>query len=99
SHYSAFVKFRLQDIDFGDSMHLPAAKDILPILRWVLSGLPSHSATPNTQIRAGTIDRQSTMAGCGSCGIAATNFAELRANIGTRPWRAKQSEDFRDEFL
>lgn len=99
SHYSSFVKFCLRDIELGDSLHLPAANDIFRILQWVLAGLLNHEMEPETRIRAGPIDRQSTMAGCGSCGIAATNFVELRADLGVRPWRAKQSEAFRDEFL
>ncbi|KAF8156389.1 hypothetical protein K438DRAFT_1777471 [Mycena galopus ATCC 62051] len=97
-HYASFVKFEQQDLAFGDSLHLGPATDILAILRWVLEGLPSHEIGPNTTFQPGTIDRQSALAGGGSCGISATNFAELRADIG-HPWRAKQSEAFRDEFL
>ncbi|KAJ7159313.1 hypothetical protein C8R43DRAFT_849756, partial [Mycena crocata] len=99
SHYSSFVKFRLDDIEFGDSLHLPAAQDILRILRWVLADLSSHEPGPQTEIRSGSIDRQSTMAGCGSCGIAATNFVAVRTELGVRQWRAKESETFRDEVL
>ncbi|KAJ7498370.1 hypothetical protein B0H11DRAFT_1666187, partial [Mycena galericulata] len=86
-------------LQYGDSLHLPAARDILPILRWVLDGLPTHEILGDSRMRAGVIDRQSTMAACGSCGIAATNFAELRADLGDLRWRAKDSLDFRDEFL
>ncbi|KAJ7435178.1 hypothetical protein FB451DRAFT_1464446, partial [Mycena latifolia] len=98
-HYASFTKFRLEDVYLGDSLHLPASRDILPILQWVLAGLATHEINPNNRIRDGIIDRQSTMAGCGSCGIAATNFVELMGDFGARRWRAKESEAFRDEFM
>ncbi|KAJ6453871.1 hypothetical protein C8R47DRAFT_939222, partial [Mycena vitilis] len=98
-HYAALVKVSLQDIELGDSLHQGPAEDIFIMLRWVLAGLATHEIGPNTQIRPGAIDRQSALAGGGSCGIAGTNFVEVRANIGVEPWRAKRSEAFRDEML
>ncbi|KAJ6572375.1 hypothetical protein DFH09DRAFT_864691, partial [Mycena vulgaris] len=50
-------------------------------------------------IQAGKIDKQTAMAGGGSCGIASTNFVETRAIPGTRRWHASDSAQHRDIFL
>ncbi|KAF8188519.1 hypothetical protein K438DRAFT_1594204 [Mycena galopus ATCC 62051] len=90
----------LAELAYGDSLHLPAARDILPILRWAFSGLPGFEPSPSqTHITPGLIDRQQALAGGGSCGIAATNFIECRAGLGLPRWRAAQSAEFRNIFL
>ncbi|KAJ7667377.1 hypothetical protein B0H17DRAFT_1142782 [Mycena rosella] len=99
SHYAAVYKFAMADLENGDSLHLPAARDILPILRWAFAGLGDF-APPAEQayIRPGLIARQSALAGSGSCGIAAMNFVETRVGLSTPRWLAAKSTEFRDPF-
>ncbi|KAJ6522750.1 hypothetical protein B0H19DRAFT_1277240 [Mycena capillaripes] len=99
-HYGAIYKLKLVDLENGDSLHLPAAQDTLPILRWAFAGLGDFEPPPSqSYIQPGLMDRQSTMAGGGSCGIASTNFVEFRLGLDSPRWRASQSADFRDLFL
>ncbi|KAJ7713987.1 hypothetical protein B0H16DRAFT_1246677, partial [Mycena metata] len=99
NHYASICHIYIAELEHGDSLHLPATPDILPILRWVFAGL-QYAPSPNqTYIRPGVIDRQSTLAGGGSCGIASTNFIESRVGLGIPRWRAAQSAEFRDVFL
>ncbi|KAK6971450.1 hypothetical protein R3P38DRAFT_3242423 [Favolaschia claudopus] len=76
------------------------APDLLPILRWAFSGL-NRFAPPLQQqsIQSGLMDVQGTYSGGGSCGIAATNFVELRAGLPIPRWQAEQSSLFRDLIL
>ncbi|KAJ6452558.1 hypothetical protein C8R47DRAFT_998072, partial [Mycena vitilis] len=99
-HYSAIYKFFLTDLELGDSMHLPAASDVLPILRWALADLGLFTPpAAQTFIKRGLIDRQNTLAGGGSCGVAALNFIETRIDPSVPRWLAKDSALFRDKFL
>jgi hypothetical protein len=83
-HYSAVFKMCILELEHGDSMHLPAVRDLLPILRWAFAGLAAYEPSPNqTYIQAGLIDRQATLAGGGSCGVAATNFIEIRIGLNS----------------
>ncbi|KAF7354194.1 hypothetical protein MVEN_01107100 [Mycena venus] len=99
-HYCALVKMRIDDLEHGDSLHLPAPHDLLRILRWAFAGL--HDFAPRSSqdhISAGVIDRQRSLAGEGSCGIAAVNFVEFRVDMGIPRWMSDQSEEFRDFML
>ncbi|KAJ7511950.1 hypothetical protein B0H11DRAFT_2371455 [Mycena galericulata] len=99
-HFSGIFKFALSDLLLGDSLHLPAAPDILPILRWAFYGLHDFAPPPTqTHIESGLIDRQRTLVGGGSCGIAAMNFVENRVGLDIPRWRAAQSARFRDSVL
>ncbi|KAJ7222742.1 hypothetical protein B0H12DRAFT_963129, partial [Mycena haematopus] len=87
-------------LELGDSLHLPAVRDILLILRWAFAGLGHFAPSPEQDhIQPGLIDRQRTLAGGGSCGIASSNFIEIRSGLGIPRWRAAQSAQFRDMFL
>ncbi|KAJ7026265.1 hypothetical protein C8F04DRAFT_1297965 [Mycena alexandri] len=94
-HYCSFFKFTIPEIEHGDSMKSFPPSDVLPILRWVLADLSGFNVGA---ITAGSIDRQSALAGGGSCGIASTNFIESRA-LGTPRWRANRSAHFRQEMI
>ncbi|KAJ6485399.1 hypothetical protein C8R47DRAFT_938823, partial [Mycena vitilis] len=99
-HYSGLYKLRIDELEHGDSMHHPAARDLLRILRWALAGLPGFEPPAGqTHITAGLVDRQTTSSGEGSCGIAAFNFVDFRIGMGTPRWMAAQSAQFRDLFL
>ncbi|KAF7356153.1 MULE domain-containing protein [Mycena venus] len=99
-HYSALVKMRVDDLEHGDSLNLPPESDLLPLLRWALAGLRDfESRADQTYIPSGLIDRQTSLAGEGSCGIAAANFIEFRIGMDIPRWMADQSADFRDLFL
>jgi hypothetical protein len=99
-HYSALIKLRIVDLEHGDSLHLPAPPDLLLLLRWAFAGLPGFEPPPSqTHITPGLIDRQTTLGGPGSCGIASTNFIEFRVGLGTPRWMADQSAQFRDLYL
>ncbi|KAJ6532814.1 hypothetical protein B0H10DRAFT_2148023 [Mycena sp. CBHHK59/15] len=81
-------------------MHLPAAQDLLTIFRWAFAGLRGFEPMPQqTHIKPGLVDRQTTLAGGGSCGIVSTNFIEIRVGLDTPRWSSKQSAQFRDVFL
>jgi hypothetical protein len=100
NHYSAIFKLSIADLEHGDSLHLPAAPDILRILRWAFAGLRHYEPAQNlVHIKPGLIDRQTTLAGGGSCGIAAMNFIEFRVGLGAPRWRSTESTKFRDAFL
>ncbi|KAJ6524882.1 hypothetical protein DFH09DRAFT_885407, partial [Mycena vulgaris] len=92
-------KCSFADLEHGDSLHLPLASDLLPILRWVFSGLSGDEIDSRSHAKTAVVDHQSSMAGGGSCGIASTNFVEARAGIVPSRWLAKQSAEFRDELL
>ncbi|KAF7345871.1 hypothetical protein MVEN_01609100 [Mycena venus] len=99
-HYSALVKMRVDDLEHGDSLNLPPESDLLPLLRWALAGLRDFEPRADqTYIPSGLIDRQTSLAGEGSCGIAAANFIEFRIGMDIPRWMADQSADFRDLFL
>ncbi|KAJ7637922.1 hypothetical protein DFH06DRAFT_1432525, partial [Mycena polygramma] len=99
-HYSGLYKLRIDELEHGDSMHRPAAYDLLRILRWALAGLPGFEPPADqTYITTGLVDRQTTLSGEGSCGIAAFNFVDFRIGMGTPRWMAAQSAQFRDLFL
>lgn len=99
-HYSAVCKVFIAQLELGDSLHLPAARDILPILRWAFAGLGHFAPLPEQDhIQPGVIDRQKTLAGGGSCGIASSNFIETRTGLGIPRWHGAQSAQFRDNFL
>ncbi|KAJ7916705.1 hypothetical protein B0H13DRAFT_2447578 [Mycena leptocephala] len=88
------------DLEHGDSLHLPAPPDLLLLLRWAFAGLPGFEPPPSqTHITPGLIDRQTTLGGPGSCGIASTNFIEFRVGLGNPRWMADQSAQFRDLYL
>ncbi|KAK7057078.1 hypothetical protein R3P38DRAFT_2598331, partial [Favolaschia claudopus] len=100
NHYSAIVKIRLDELEHGDSLHLPAQSDLLPILRWVFAGLGAFDpGNSQAHIKPGLIDRQRSLAGEGSCGIAALNFIAFRTGMQTPRWMADESLRFRDELL
>ncbi|KAJ7906953.1 hypothetical protein B0H13DRAFT_1618935 [Mycena leptocephala] len=99
-HYSSLFKIQIADLEFGDSLHLPAPPDLLAIVRWVFAGLPGFEPPPTQKhITAGIIDRQTTLGGRGSCGIAATNFIEFRIDMNIPRWMSDQSAEFRDAML
>ncbi|KAJ6572488.1 hypothetical protein DFH09DRAFT_916572, partial [Mycena vulgaris] len=100
NHYCALVKMRIDDLEHGDSLHLPAHRDLLPILRWAFAGLQDFAPRPlQDHITPGVIDRQRTLAGEGSCGIAAVNFVEFRVDMDIPRWMSDQSAEFRDFML
>ncbi|KAF7371978.1 hypothetical protein MVEN_00055800 [Mycena venus] len=91
-HYSALVKMRVDDLEHGDSLNLPPESDLLPLLRWALAGLRDFEPRADqTYIPSGLIDRQTSLAGEGSCGIAAANFIEFRIGMDIPRWMADQS--------
>ncbi|KAJ6591958.1 hypothetical protein B0H10DRAFT_1731124, partial [Mycena sp. CBHHK59/15] len=93
-------KCSLDELEHGDSMHLPAAQDLLTIFRWAFAGLRGFEPMPQqTHIKPGLVDRQTTLAGGGSCGIVSTNFIEIRVGLDTPRWSSKQSAQFRDVIL
>ncbi|KAK7021561.1 hypothetical protein R3P38DRAFT_3196292 [Favolaschia claudopus] len=98
-HYSATCKVLSNPYEFGDSLNRCYASDLLPILRWAFSRL-NRFAPPLQQqsIQSGLMDVQGYSGG-GSCGIAATNFVELRAGLPIPRWQAEQSSLFRDLIL
>jgi hypothetical protein len=100
NHFSAVCKVFLAELELGDSLHLPAAPDILPILRWAFNGL-GHFAPPPEQvhIQPGHINCQRTLAGGGSCEVASCNFVETSVGLPIPRWRAIESAKFRDMFL
>ncbi|KAJ7876322.1 hypothetical protein B0H14DRAFT_3436646 [Mycena olivaceomarginata] len=90
----------MDQLEHGDTLHLPAASDILPILRWVFTGLPGFEPpSAQTYISPGLIDRQTTLAGGGSCGLGATNFIQFCMGLGLPRWHASRATEFRDQFL
>ncbi|KAJ7163676.1 hypothetical protein C8R46DRAFT_901901 [Mycena filopes] len=97
SHYSGVNLVHLHELEHGDSLHLRIMPDLIPVLQWAFMDL--HGFTPAGGVRTGLVDRQKTVAGGGSCGIAATNFVEHRAGLGIPRWHAAQSAQFRDKFL
>ncbi|KAF7349836.1 hypothetical protein MVEN_01284100 [Mycena venus] len=99
-HYSALVKMRIDDLEHGDSLNLPPESDLLPLLWWALAGLRDFEPRADqTYIPSSLIDRQTSLAGEGSCGIAAAKFIEFRIGMDIPRWMADQSADFRDLFL
>ena len=50
-------------------------------------------------MKAGLTDRQQTLSGRSSCGIAAVNFVEFRIGMGFPRWLSAQSTQFSDSFL
>ncbi|KAJ7915256.1 hypothetical protein B0H13DRAFT_1610688, partial [Mycena leptocephala] len=99
-HYCALVKMRISDLEHGDSLHLPAPRDLLRILRWVFAGIQDFAPRPSqSHISSGVMDRQRTLAGEGSCGLAAVNFVEFRIDMGIPRWMSDQSAEFRDFTL
>ncbi|KAJ7502277.1 hypothetical protein B0H11DRAFT_2365617, partial [Mycena galericulata] len=99
-HYSGIFIVSPSGLENGDSLHLPSSPDLLHILRWVFQGFPGFEPPPTqTQIRAGLIDRQRTLLGGGSCGVAVMNFVETHIGLGIPRWQAAQSAQFRDVFL
>ncbi|KAK7057084.1 hypothetical protein R3P38DRAFT_2759436 [Favolaschia claudopus] len=90
NHYSAIVKIRLDELEHGDSLHLPAQSDLLPILRWEIrkhtSSLVSLIARDHWREK-------------GAAEIAALNFIAFRTGMQTPRWMADESLRFRDELL
>ncbi|KAJ7859985.1 hypothetical protein B0H14DRAFT_2198708, partial [Mycena olivaceomarginata] len=74
--------------------------DLLPTLRWAFAGLGDFSPhVTQDHIAPGVMDRQRTLAGEGSCGIAAVNFVEFRVDMSIPRWMSDQSAEFRDFML
>ncbi|KAF7293813.1 hypothetical protein HMN09_01177100 [Mycena chlorophos] len=101
SHYSATCKSLEESFNFGDSLHRDPPSDMLPILRWVFAGLEYFAPRPGqTRIIAGTIDRQSSKHGHGSCGPAALNYIEMSLGLqGSKRWKANKATAFRNSLL
>ncbi|KAJ7823054.1 hypothetical protein B0H14DRAFT_2283695, partial [Mycena olivaceomarginata] len=87
-------------LELGDSLHLPAMLDILPILCWASNG-PGQFAPPPEQvhIQPGHIDYQRTLAGGGSCTVASCNFVETSVGLPIPRWQAIESAKFCNMFL
>ncbi|KDR79617.1 hypothetical protein GALMADRAFT_63339 [Galerina marginata CBS 339.88] len=99
SHFTAFIYRQGSSvIEYGDSMHHPPPKHILPMLQWAFSGVVQHEIK---QIRSGVISKQGAGSGAGSCGLAALNFIQLAADApkGLRPWTGPDARLFRDVAL
>ncbi|KAF7293814.1 hypothetical protein HMN09_01177200 [Mycena chlorophos] len=101
SHYSATCKSLEESFNFGDSLHRDPPSDMLPILRWVFAGLEYFAPRPGqTRIATGTIDRQSSKHGHGSCGPAALNYIEMSLGLqGSKRWKANKATAFRNSLL
>ncbi|KAF7369166.1 hypothetical protein MVEN_00243800 [Mycena venus] len=84
-HYSALVKMRIDDLEHGDSLNLPL--NLIYCLCYGGHWLGFETLSPTS------------LAGEGSCGIAAANFVEFRIGMDIPRWMADQSADFRDLFL
>ena len=103
-HYSAFIlnRSQLALLKHSDSLGHLASDDILPILRWILSGtnypLPIHihEIDAPRQAASGT--------GSGSCGIAAHDFVLRHLAVDSSSnlcpqWTSLESPRFRDDAL
>ena len=103
NHYSGFILTKTGFMH-GDSLGYLAQNDILPILRWVLSGtnFPAlshvHEAVVLWQDMSGV--------GSGSCGMAAHNFVvshfvrKTSTSFSQSPrWTSSVSPTFRDQAL
>jgi hypothetical protein len=95
-HYSSYVLESSRILEYGDSLHGDPADDILPILRWLLSGL---GVDLPTDVRRGIMDHQGVGGGDGSCAIAAHNFVACRMDSTIERWMARSSWKVRDSLL
>jgi hypothetical protein len=96
NHYSGYILTAFQHLQHGDSLHRAPAKDILPILEWILSGLDTGS--PGVA-EPGIMDLQGRGGGDGSCAIAAHNFIACVADSTLNRWTSPTSRDVRDQLL
>ncbi|KAJ7447814.1 hypothetical protein FB451DRAFT_990315, partial [Mycena latifolia] len=99
-HYAGYSHSPTIALQHGDSLHRPPPRDVLPIIQWVFSDLPSTAILlPPPEITPGTIEQQRADAGSGSCFLAAQNFIEHQADPGVPSWIPEMSAQFRNKAL
>lgn len=96
-HYISYVYDVQQGtLEYGDSSHGPPDNEVLEVWRWILDG--TGHPKPN-QLDAGTIERQMSRAGSGSCGVAAHNFIVSKVDRSLPLWQPEHSQQHRDGHL
>ena len=96
NHFSGYITKDFHSLKHADSMHRGPPKDLLPVLRWILSGL---SIGVPSVVEPVTIDRQGQGGGEGSCAIAAHNFLACSVDSMLNRWSAPTSRKVRNDLL
>lgn len=94
-HYSSTFYHNIGSIEYGDSLQRSPPNDFLSIFCWVFGDL--DYSLPH-EIIEGEIALQCD-GGFGSCGVAAHNFVECRANDGVLAWDPDSSDRIRNGML